>query len=124
MTPRQWVLSFVVSVALVALLMPIVLALADGDGNSAWVKIENGEKQANLSVDDVLGDGRIVDGKCLMPDMSMGIGRGFTSMRVGLDADTCQIVVKELIATEDADSTTSAQGMGGTSLSGGNVERR
>ena len=124
MTDRQWIVSFVVSVALVVLLMPTFLALAGGDGNSAWVKIENGEKQTNLSAGDVLGDARVVDGRCLMPAMSMGIGSEFKSLRVGLNPDTCEIVVKELAASEDAEGATSTREVGGNSPSTRNVERR
>ncbi len=98
MTIRQWALSFVASVTLVVLLMPAVLALTAGDENSAWVKIGTSEKQTGLRVGDVLGDAEIVDGKCSMPAISMGIGGDLTSLRVGIDNDTCKIVVKEMVA--------------------------
>ena len=89
--------------------MPAVLAWTDTDENSAWVQIGSGEKQTDLSEGDKLGDAEIVDGKCLMPTMKMGLGGDLSLLRVGADPDTCEIVVKRIVAKETDDSTTSSE---------------
>ena len=120
MNKRQWVLSFAASVTLVVLLMPTVIAWAAGDGNSAWVKIGSGEKQADLSVGDILGDAKIVDGKCSVPDMSMGIGGDLSSLRVGVDSDTCKVIVRSIVASEGGPATS---GLDGESISANSTQR-
>ena len=78
--------------------MPALLAWADNDESSAWVKIGDGEKQTNLAQDDIVDEGQTIDGKCQIPDMKIGIGGDLRSIRVGPDPDTCQIVVKSIVA--------------------------
>ena len=125
MTLRQWLLSFGASVTLVVLLMPVVLALTDDDGNSAWVQVEGGEKQTNLRQGDNLGDGVVVDGECKTPNLKMGLSSDLRSFRVGVDPDTCKIVVKEIVEkeTETDGSTPTNLSTGGRSISVSHTDR-
>ena len=119
MTDRQLVMSFVASVALVAILMPAFLVLAARDENSAWVKIGSGEKQTGLESGEVLGDAKVVDDKCSMPDVSMGLAGDLRYLRIGVDNDTCKIVVKEINVREETAGSSAGQGLDGRPLPAG-----
>ena len=66
----------------------------------------------------------MVDGKCVMPVMKIGLSGDLSSLRVGTDPDTCEIVVKGIVERPTDGSTPSSQGTTGRSLPSVNYESR
>ena len=65
--------------------------------SSAWFKLENGEKQS-ISRGDVVAQGQIdPDGSCLGPTFEIGMEGDVKSVSVGIQEDTCAIVVIDII---------------------------
>ena len=101
----KWCLSFIFSVTLVVLFLPTLLAYVFDDrdksgdaGKDAWVQVDGDPKQTDLHPGDIVREGQRIDGECQTPDITIGISGDLRSMRVGPDPDTCDIVVKEIVA--------------------------
>ena len=99
--------GFGAAILLLLLLLPASIVMGS-EKTSAWVQIDGQAKQSNLRSGNVLGTVDVVDGECdSAPDFSMGLSSDVKSFRVGVDTDvadgaeTCDIVVKNMVFNED-----------------------
>ena len=75
-----------------------VSAQSGGDrDNSVWVRVDGGPKQTGLRDGDVIGQVNGVAGGCERLNITVGVGADTKSARVGVDPDTCDVIVREIV---------------------------
>ena len=84
-----------------------VLAQTEQDpptqNSSAWFKLENSERQS-ISIGDVVAQGQInPDGSCIGSTFEIGMEGDVKSVSVGIQENTCSLVVKDIVLNSGVD---------------------
>ncbi len=64
---------------------------------SVLVRVGEGAKQQGLAVGDVVGQGQWVDDECVVPRLEIELSGPVSSVAVGVEPKTCNVVVLEII---------------------------
>ena len=96
-----WLIIFLVGMAVFGIAvfaLPTASTQSGGGGdNSVWVRVDGGPKHTGLSDGDVVGRVDRDAGRCAKLTITVGFRGDTKSARVGIDPETCDVVVREIV---------------------------